>query len=351
MNEIFEKYFAKLGHHFVRNISLIIPAMLRSGAANTALIAKEMCKINGKNFKANDTTLFRFLQSKNFQINEKFWRLHINLLFDFLKEQNSISSANPIQINIDYTTSYDDFMILCASVILGNKSVIIYFTSRLYPRRKNQMDQKKMEAAFIKGLKQVLSKQYRYIIVADRGFGNDRFAKLCEENNFSYVLRMNKNLSVQDDEKTEENLSEFDQTNHKNLNLYIKTWKKDCIFETTTDKGSTWFLLKSSEELNGKEIYEKRFKIEKLFQDSKSSGFDIEKTKIKKYDRFKRIFYCTVLSHMFLVILGNFLESKTNGIKKNFALLTKTLSAFLLLDLEHFPHSLINPSKSSTTLF
>lgn len=72
---------------------------------------------------------------------------------------------------------------------------------------------------------------------------------------------MNKNFSIKDDEKTEENLSEFDQTNHKNLNLYIKKWKKDCIFETVTNKGSTWFLLKSSQDISGKEIYEQRFKI------------------------------------------------------------------------------------------
>jgi hypothetical protein len=272
--------------------------------------------------------------------------MHINLLFDLLREEKVIDYNSQIHINIDYTTSCDDFLILSASLILQGKAVILYFTSRLYPKRKNQMNQKLMEEAFIKGLKQVLSKKYHYVIVADRGFGNERFARLCEENNFGYVLRMNKNLSVKDEEKTEENLLEFDQTNHPNLNLYIKKWQKDCIFETTTNKGSTWFLLKSSTNLNGKEIYEKRFKIEKLFQDSKSSGFNIEKSKIKKYDRFKRIFYCSVLSHMFSVILGNFLESKTNDIKKNSALLTKTLSDFLLLDPEHFPHSLINPSRS-----
>ncbi|MBU6140638.1 MAG: transposase [Proteobacteria bacterium] len=346
MDEIFTKYFSKSGSYFVRNISQIIPAMMRCSSSNTALIAKEMCKINGKNFKSNDTNFFRFLQSDKFQIDEKFWRMHINLLFDLLREEKAIDYDSQIHINIDYTTSCDDFLILSASVTLNNKSIILYFTSRLYPKRKNQMNQKLMEEAFIKGLRQVLSKKYRYVIVADRGFGNERFAKICEENNFEYVLRMNKNLSVKYEEKTEENLSEFDQTNHPNLNLYIKKWQKDCIFETTTDKDSTWFLLKSSADLNGKEIYEKRFKIEKLFQDSKSSGFDIENSKIKKYDRFKRIFYCSVLAHMFSVILGNFLESKTNDIKKNSALHTKTLSAFLLLDLERFPHSLINPSRS-----
>ena len=69
---------------------------------------------------------------------------------------------------------------------------------------------------------------------------------------------------------------------------------------------------------NPGEIYQKRFKIEKYFQDQKSSGFDIEKTKIRKYDRFKRLFYLIGLSHIFAVFLGNFLLSKDNTIKKTF---------------------------------
>ncbi len=62
-------------------------------------------------------------------------------------------------------------------------------------------------------------------------------------------------------------------------------------------------------ELNGKEIYEKRFKIEKLFQDNKSSGFNIEANKIKKYDRFKRMLSYTILTwkHLLANSQNNFI--------------------------------------------
>ncbi len=53
------------------------------------------------------------------------------------------------------------------------------------------MSQIKMEEAFIKGLRHVLSKKYSYVIVADRGFGNNRFANLCKENNFDSNLAKN----------------------------------------------------------------------------------------------------------------------------------------------------------------
>ena len=64
----------------------------------------------------------------------------------------------------------------------------LYFSMRLYPKRKNQMDQKKMESSFIKALRHLLPKKYEYTIVADREFCNQRFAKLCEENEFGFCV-------------------------------------------------------------------------------------------------------------------------------------------------------------------
>ena len=126
-----------------------------------------------------------------------------------------------------------------------------------------------------------MSKKFQYRIVADRGFGNRRFFNLCQKNIFEFVVRINSNLRVKDLENNQKNLQEFNKTNIKNLELYVNVWDQNIIIETCTSNNSTWFLVKSSAELNGKEIYQKRFKIEKLFQDSKSLGFNIEANKIK----------------------------------------------------------------------
>mgnify|MGYP003329114452 FL=1 len=99
-----------------------------------------MSKINNKSFKTNDARIHRFFKSNNFQIDEKFWRMHINLLFDNLQENNLINFSNPIDILVDYTTSCDDFLIMMASIVIDSKAVCLYFTSRVYPRRKNRMD-------------------------------------------------------------------------------------------------------------------------------------------------------------------------------------------------------------------
>lgn len=346
MKEIFSRFFAKSGDTFCNNLSLIIPAILRCGKANTSLIAKEMYKDTGKDFKTNDVYLYRFLQSSNFQIDDSFWRQHINLLFHFMKERGLISKNDLIAINVDFTSNEDNFLILSASVNINDKAVTLYFSSRLYYHRKYTIDQKKMEEAFIKALRHILSKNYRYVIVADRGFGNKRFADLCKSNGFEYILRIKSNFNVRLGDDRITNLSSFDQKNIKNQSCYFLKWKDDLLIDVNSENGSTWYLLKSNSDLDAVGIYEKRFKIEKFFQDSKSSGFDIEKTKIKKYDRFKRLLYCVALSHMIAVILGDFVKNSKNSIKKNSVLPIEMILALLKLDLDQYPPSIINPSKS-----
>lgn len=350
MQNILQCYYSKMGKDFVNAFNEIITAMMSCGSSSGGVIANQMSKLNNKSFKTNDMRLHRFFKSNNFQINEKFWRMHINLLFDILLDHKIIDQNNPLDVLVDFTTSCDNFLIMMASIIIDNKAICLYFTSRVYPRRKNRMDYKKMESSFIKGLRQVLSKKFQYRIVADRGFGNQRFINLCQENNFEYVIRINKNLRIKDSQNNQKNLQEFDQTNHKNLELYVNIWDQNIIIETTTNNDSTWFLVKSSSELNGKEIYKKRFKIEKLFQDSKSSGFNIEENKIKKYDRFKRMLYCCHLSHLFLTLLGNFISDKKNdqdNLKKNFYPNFKNISVYLPSVLEQLPISTLNLWTSS----
>lgn len=157
------------------------------------------------------------------------------------------------------------------------------------------MSQIKMEQAFIKELAHLLSKKYKYFIVADRGFGHDRFAQYCINVGFDIVLRTNKNLNLyikdeQNNESNESNLKEtgkkcnlkdFDKTDKKFI-AYVESWKRNYYLETVTEKDSTWFLMSNTDEFNMGEIYEKRFRIETCYKDYKSNGYDLEKVKIKK---------------------------------------------------------------------
>ncbi len=318
MNNLIEHYFSKYSGSFLTNLEFIIKSMLRSGSCNTSELARAMNHETKEGFKANDMRIYRFLQNKSFQIDDKLWRCYCQILFDAMEERGLIQLGDQIPIKVDFTTSVDDFLILSASLDFNGRSVPLYFTMRNYPKRSGQMNQKKMEEAFIKALRHLLSQKYTYIIIADRGFGNKRFSSLCRSCGFDYVLRMNDNLGldVKDEKKNLEDYSgrDFD------LTAKVRIWKETHRFVGCTKGNDYWILLTSLSAKVDKihDLYKERFGIEKCFQDQKKSGFNIESTKIRKYDRFKRMYFCVCLAQLFTVIVGEFLKSKNHPIKKKY---------------------------------
>lgn len=285
-----------------------------------------MANVNKQSFKTNEKRGNRFLQDVNFQVDDFMFRKYFNLLFDALRERIKLKSNDNIQINVDYSSIEDYFLILMASVKFGTRAVPLYFSMRLYPRRKNQMNQKKMESSFIKALRHLLPKKYQYTIVADRGFGNQRFAKLCTDNNFDFVLRINGNLNIKIKNKIE-NLENY-KGNNTDFDAEIVSWNEVYHFEIKTKNDSTWFLLMPQKSKNGVQKYEQRFSIEKCFQDQKSSGFDIEKCKIRKYDRFKRLYFSMCVAQLLVVITGEYVEETGHPLKKTFPITAALISVF-----------------------
>ncbi len=330
---IIEKYFKGIRENTVKNLAYVVEGIMRSGKASVWHAAQAMSAVNNQSFKTNEKRGNRLLQDDNFQIDDTMFRKYTKILFTALREREKLQGRDRIQINVDYTTDNEDFLILMSSIKFGSRAVPLYFSMRLYPRRKNQMDQKKMESSFIKALRHLLPKKYEYTIVADRGFGNQRFAKLCEENGFDFVLRINENLKIERQGKIE-NLEQYNGKNEK-FKAQVVSWNKEYSFEIKTKNGSTWFLMMPPESKNGVERYEQRFSIEKCFQDQKSSGFDMEKCKIKKYDRFKRLYFSMCLSQLLVVIAGEYVETENHPLKKTFPITADLISAFLSSDLHY----------------
>ena len=95
-----------------------------------------------------------------------------------------------------------------------------------------------------------------------------------------------------------------------------------------TKNNSTWFLLMPPKSKNGTQKYEQRFSIEKCFQDQKSSGFNIEKCKIRKYDRFKRLYFSMCVAQLLVVITGEYVEETGHPLKKTFPITAALISVF-----------------------
>ena len=136
--EAIKQNFTRIHSTISNNILLTTECMMRCASSNTSRIARELARINKGTFKTNDMWLYRFLDNKKFQVDDNLWRCYINSIFDMLLEQKEIKGkGDQVNINIDFTSDRDDFLILCASVMLGDSAVPLYFSMRKYPRRKN----------------------------------------------------------------------------------------------------------------------------------------------------------------------------------------------------------------------
>jgi hypothetical protein len=326
MNALINRYFSGINAITINNLSFLVEGIVRCGTASPWHASRAMSAVNDQSFKTNEKRANRLLQDSHFQIDDELFRKYVNLLFDAMEERDLLKIGDDLQVNVDYTTDTDDFLILVASINFGGRAVPVYFSMRAYPKRKGQHDQKKHESSFVRALRHLLPKKYSYTIVSDRGFGNDRFAELCADKGFDYVLRVNENLNVRIGDKAC-NLSDFKGKNEK-FSAYVFAWEKEVEFEIHTENESTWFLLLSKSDISGREIYKKRFSIEKCFQDQKSSGFNIEKCKIRKYDRFKRLYFTMCLAQLFVVMIGEYIENENHPIKKRFPMLVGAISAF-----------------------
>ena len=81
-------YFKKETKKTRKNIALCAYSILRSEKVNTAEIARHMGEVNKLDFKSNDMRVYRLLQSKNFQVNDRMWRGYIALLFKMMRESS-----------------------------------------------------------------------------------------------------------------------------------------------------------------------------------------------------------------------------------------------------------------------
>ena len=74
--------------------------------------------------------------------------------------------------------------------------------------------------------------------------------------------------------------------------------------------------------------------IAKWFQDLKSSGFNIARSKMRKYPTYKRVRVIVMAAHSVLVRIGHIIVEKLLTFLKNSALRKRAVRAFFLLSQE-----------------
>ena len=201
-----------------------------------------------------------------------------------------------------------NFLILSASIKFIGPSLPLYFSMRRYPVKKGMIDQKKMENAFLLELSRLLPhEKYKYTIVADCGFATIHFMEQCQKQGFNFVIRTPEKWNIEIDD-CKGSMKELEKEN-KDWKVKLKSGKLETRLVTSfNEDGQGWYIFTDLEEASFNRLieeYKGRFQCEKMFQDEKSSVFEIEKSKIEKYSRFKRLLFCMYITQGLMMFVGD----------------------------------------------
>lgn len=96
---------------------------------------------------------------------------------------------------------------------------------------------------------------------------------------------------ILNNELIESNINELPHKNCLISHVFVVKWRREISLCQRVQKEDSWILATNQPADSSAKIghiYEGRFSIEKMFKNKKSGGFDLEKLRIEKYDRFKR---------------------------------------------------------------
>ena len=231
---------------------------------------------------------------------------------------------------LDFTTNTDKFLIAMVSVIIGKRTVPLYWTIGL--AKECGVSRKKLSQEAVRQVAKWVPKGKNVVFIADREFRSREWRKLIQkELKWHFVLRLSRDKtyvffedgSIFPDLKLEKNedgdyvcaLNKL--TIKKGEAYYYKgvrlTLKKDGPYQLAIvwdEKAKEpWILvsdLKDPKILP--DIYARRWAIESTFRDLKSYGFDIEASRITDINRFNRMLIGVCLAYGWAVRIGHYLD-------------------------------------------
>ncbi len=104
------------------------------------------------------------------------------------------NKKNTVFLLMDYTSISDRFQILWVAVSWRGRALPIF--CKVFRYSDIETSQNLLEQAFLKTLWPLLPAGYRYILVADRGFGRAEFAKWLQEQVIDFIIRVKDDVYV-----------------------------------------------------------------------------------------------------------------------------------------------------------
>lgn len=211
-------------------------------------------------------------------------------------------------------TQWQKHNVFMASLIWGTHALPLYFEEVGHPGNSNLACQKRL-------IKQVLrlfkSKKYPLLILGDREFHSPKLAAWLDSRSLAFCLRQRKNLHFKPQDTVEYQIigqagfkpgqSQFytqvlcnkeDDIGPLNLAVY---WKRKYRQKGPKDP---WYILTNLPTLKQTlTLYRCRWGIEQMFKDMKTSGYNLEKTKVHN-TRFWALLLLIMIAYTIATLYG-----------------------------------------------
>lgn len=220
----------------------------------------------------------------------------------------------------------------------------IPFFAKAVPKQAAEGAMIRAETEGLEALSRICASRPNVVIVADRGFGNQRWIPQLQQLGFNFVQRVSSVFFVD----TEKYIGMLNDLNVRR-GARIRDWGYGTLGEDARIEGrlitaydpdakEPWYLLTNLDKLSLQEavnIYRSRWWIENTFRDQKNRdwGLGLANVKLKDYRRYERLFYIVALAFIFLSAHGA--KAEEEGFDKGCKANTRNVRVLNLLRLGH----------------
>lgn len=256
----------------------------------------------------------------NFEIDRRFWRNYVKLVFTL--PYFGLRKRKFITIVLDTTTLKDDFWVLGASITYRGRCIPLYI--KIWREPNSPYDFWGRVFKFLRELKRLLPRDFKYELIADRGFQSVKLFDICKKLRWDYIVRINgewmcklpdgryfMQLHLFED-GIYENVILGKRERYKGINLVVSS-----VIDEKGDK-MRWFLatnLKDRERVIND--YQRRMWIEESFKDLKSIlKWENYTEKIPQKGRIEKLIVISLISYTLGLCVGSKVEIPPSEEKK-----------------------------------
>jgi hypothetical protein len=225
-----------------------------------------------------------------------------------------IGARDEIVIALDWTDfESDDHTTLCAYLVTrhGRATPLLWKT---VPKSTLEGQRNGYEEEVIERLHEILPPRVRVILLADRGFGDQKLYQYLEALGWDYVIRFRGCILVEDGHGRRQPGSDWVGNGRAKMirKAYVtadRTEVPAVVVVHAKGMKEAWCLATSLADKNAQEVvklYGKRFTIEETFRDQKDLhfGLGLSATHIKDCARRDRLLFLVAIAHALLTLLG-----------------------------------------------